>query len=350
MRITVVCEAHFPSRSIPARFPLSRISCTLGIIATGIGYDDCKGDSMTNTDWIDRNEYPFASHYFQTAAGRMHYVDEGSGEVVVMLHGNPAWSFLYRKLIKKLAPLPTPLPQAGEGVSYRCIAPDHIGFGLSDKPFDWSYLPEEHAKNLEALIEHLGLKDITLVVNDWGGPIGMHYAVNHPHNVKRLVVLNTWAWPVDDDFHYVSFSAMMGGPIGRFLIRRFNFFVTSFMRVAFGDKRKLEEHAHQHYKAALPTAESRKGCHVFPKQIIASTPWLAQLWSKIGTLKDKPTLFVWGMKDVAFRNKELQQWQRALPDSRTVELPTVGHFVPEEAPEELGKAVTEFLAGETCHD
>ncbi|MFZ2160667.1 MAG: alpha/beta fold hydrolase [Sideroxyarcus sp.] len=287
---------------------------------------------MTRPDWIDRNEYPFASHYFQASAGKLHYVDEGQGEAVVMLHGNPAWSFLFRKLIKRLSP------------NYRCIAPDHIGFGLSDKPRDWNYLPEEHAKNLDALITQLGLKDITLVVGDWGGPIGMQYAVTHPENVKRLVVTNTWAWPVNDDFHYVSFSAFMGGPIGRFLIRYFNFFVTSFMRAAFGDKRKLGEHAHQHYKDALPTAASRKGCYVFPKQIIASTPWLAMLWGKLGVLKDKPTLFVWGMKDVAFREKELKRWQQVLPNSLTLRLNTVGHFVPEEAPEELGEAVFNFLA------
>jgi haloalkane dehalogenase len=287
---------------------------------------------MTNTDWIDRNEYPFASNYLQTPAGKLHYVDEGQGEVVVMLHGNPTWSFLYRKLIKRLSPY------------YRCIAPDHIGFGLSDKPGDWSYLPEEHAKNLEALIEHLGLKSITLVVGDWGGPIGMQYAVTHPDNVARFIVMNTWAWPVDNDFHFVSFSALMGGPIGRFLIRYFNLFVISFMPVAFGDKRKLGDHAHQHYKDALPTAASRKGCYVFPKQIIASTPWLARLWGKFYVLKDKPTLFVWGMKDVAFREKELKRWQQVLPNSLTLRLNTVGHFVPEEAPEELGEAVLAFLA------
>jgi haloalkane dehalogenase len=286
---------------------------------------------MSNTDWLDRQEYPFASHYFQTAAGRMHYVDKGGGEVVLMLHGNPAWSFLYRKLIKRLSP------------NYRCIAPDLIGFGLSDKPYHWSYLPEDHALYIEAFIEHLGLKDITLVVNDWGGPIGMHYAVNHPENIKRLVVLNTWAWPVDDDFHYVSFSAMMGGPVGRFLIRHFNFFANSFMRVAFGDKSKLTQHAHDHYRNALPSGESRKGSWVFPKRIIGSTPWLRGIWEKMPVLKDKTTLFVWGMKDVAFREQELKRWQQALPNSIALHLNEVGHYVSEEAPEELGEATENFL-------
>lgn len=282
-------------------------------------------------EWIDRGEYPFAPHHYETAAGRMHYVDEGSGETIVMLHGNPAWSFLYRKLIQQFRP------------HYRCIAPDLIGFGLSDKPADWSYLPEEHAQHVEALIEHLGLKDITLVVNDWGGPIGMHYAVNHPQNVKRLVVLNSWAWPVDDDFHFTSFSAFMGGPIGRFLIRHFNFFANTFLRAAFGDKSRLTTAAHSHYRNALPTPESRKGSHVFPKQIIGSTPWLASIWSKIGALKHKPALFVWGMKDVAFREKELRHWQTALPAAQTVTLPTVGHYVAEEAPQALTAAMADFL-------
>ena len=304
---------------------------------------------MSDTSWIDRKEYPFASHHFQTPSGKLHYVDEGDGQPIVMLHSNPTWSFLYRNLIKRLSsngqarfPHPNPLPE-GEGIGFRCIAPDHIGFGLSDKPADWSYLPEDHAKNLSALIDHLGLKNVTLVVQDWGGPIGMHYAVTHPENVARLVVMNTWAWPVNRDFHYVSFSAFMGGPIGRFLIRKRNFFARTFMRAAFGDKSKLTAAAHQQYLRALPTAADRKGCYVFPKQIIASTPWLEKIWDKVAVLKDKPALFVWGMKDAAFREKELQRWQNALPNSHTVQLETVGHFVQEEAPEELAQAVAAFL-------
>jgi haloalkane dehalogenase len=290
---------------------------------------------MTTPHWIDRNEYPFASHFFETPAGRMHYVDEGRGEVILFLHGNPAWSFLYRKQIKHLSP------------HFRCIAPDYLGFGLSDKPYDWSYLPEDHAKNIEAFIEHLGLKDITLVVNDWGGPIGMHYAVNHPDNIKRLVVLNTWAWPVDDDFHYTSFSAMMGGPVGRFLIRHFNFFANSFMRVAFGDKSKLTQHAHDHYRNALPTRQSRKGSWVFPRRIVHSTPWLRGIWEKMPALKDKPTRFVWGMKDVAFREQELRRWQQALPNSIALHLPTAGHFVSEEAPDQVNEVMEQFLGDRT---
>jgi haloalkane dehalogenase len=286
---------------------------------------------MGNTTWINRQEYPFASHYLEVSAGRLHYVDEGSGPAVVMVHGNPTWSYLYRHMIKQLQP------------EYRCIAMDHIGFGLSDKPRDWSYLPSDHAANLSALIDGLGLKDITLVVQDWGGPIGLSYAVTHPENVARLIIMNTWAWPVNRDWYYIAFSGFMGGPLGRLLIRRYNFFAKSVMRQAFGDKRKLTPAAHEHYLRALPTAEDRKGCYVFPRQIVKSTPWLDQLWSNISMLMSKPTLIVWGMKDIAFREKELKRWEGAFPAARTVRLSSVGHFVQEEAPDELAAAVVPFL-------
>jgi len=286
---------------------------------------------MSDSNWIDREEYPFKSHYFEVPAGKLHYVDEGAGSPIVMVHGNPVWSFLYRHLIKRLRP------------EYRCIAVDHIGFGLSDKPKDWSYRPEDHAKNLSALIESLGLKNITLVLQDWGGPIGLCYAVTNPENVSRIVLMNTWAWPVNRDLHFVGFSSFMGGPIGRMLIRRYNFFARTVLRQAFGDKSKLSDAAHEHYLRPLATPEDREGCLVFPKQIVASTPWLGDLWRKIPALNGKPKLFVWGMKDIAFRDKELRRWERTFPEARSVRLGTVGHYVQEEAPEALEKAVVSFF-------
>ena len=290
---------------------------------------------MTNTDWINRQEYPFESHTFDVPAGRLHYVDEGSGPPIVMVHGNPTWSYLYRHLIKRLRS------------EYRCVALDHLGFGLSDKPQDWSYLPADHAANLTTLIEGLGLRNITLVVQDWGGPIGLSYAVAHPENVARLIIMNTWAWPVNRDPYYIAFSGFVGGPIGRLLIRRYNFFAKTIMRQAFGDKRKLTAAAHEQYLAALATPEDRKGCYVFPRQIIGSTPWLGRLWDNIATLKGKPKLIVWGMKDIAFREKELKRWEATCPEARVVRLGSVGHFVQEEAPDELAGATVHFLRDTT---
>src|ERR1022692_4366977 len=137
--------------------------------------------------WLDRAEYPFSSHYFQLPMGRMHYVDEGHGDPIVMLHGNPGWSFEFRNIIKELSK------------THRCIAPDHIGFGLSDKPVNWDYLPINQAANFEKLMDSLDLKNITMIVKDWGGPIGLSYAIKHPEKIKKLVILNTWLWSVKDD-------------------------------------------------------------------------------------------------------------------------------------------------------
>ena len=290
--------------------------------ASGIG---------TGYDWVDRTAYPFDSHYFGVPAGRMHYVDVGEGSPLVMVHGNPTWSFLYRDLIKRLS------------AEHRCVAVDHLGFGLSDKPRGWSYLPQDHAANLAALIHALQLKDITLVVQDWGGPIALCYAVAHPENVARIVLMNTWAWPVNRDPYYIAFSGFMGGPIGRTLIKHYNFFAGTMMRRLFGDKTRLTPEAQAHYLRALPTAADREGCVVLPKQIVKATPWLGRLWSGIPALADKPVLIVWGMKDIAFRKKELRRWEAAFPDAHVVRLPTVGHFVQEEAPDELARAVGAFL-------
>ena len=133
-------------------------------------------------DWLDRREYPFAPHYFVTPVGRLHYIDEGAGRPIVFVHGNPVWSFMYRNQIKALS------------ADHRCIAPDHIGFGLSDKPREWTYLPSQHAANLEALLEPMDLHDLTLVVGDWGGPIGIAYALRHSERVRAVVASNTWMW------------------------------------------------------------------------------------------------------------------------------------------------------------
>jgi haloalkane dehalogenase len=265
--------------------------------------------------------------------GRLHYVDEGSGEPVLMVHGNPAWSFLYRHFVKELSE------------DHRCIAPDHIGFGLSDKPQDWSYRPADHARNLQALIEQLELRDITLVVQDWGGPIGLSYAVEQPDNVRNLVIMNTWMWPVDDDWYYRAFSGFMGGPLGRFLIKRYNFFVNGVMKQATGDKSRLPKAIHQHYVRPMANPAERKGCWTMPKEIIASTDWLRGLWERRANIANKPTLILWGMKDIAFRKKELETWQELFTDCEVHRLPGVGHFVQEEYGPEVAPIVAEFLRG-----
>ncbi len=286
---------------------------------------------MPDPSWIDRREYPFVSRYLDLDMGRMHYVDEGKGEPVVMVHGNPTWSFLYRHLIRGLS---------GE---WRCVAMDHIGFGLSDKPPDWSYLPEDHARNFEKLVEALGLRDITMVVQDWGGPIGLSHAVRSPGNVKRLVVMNTWMWSVRGDPHYERFSGFMGGPLGRLLIRRFNFFARVVMKQAMGDPARLPAAVHRHYLRALERPEDRKGCWTFPKRIIDSSVWLEGLWSERDRIRDKPALILWGMKDIAFRERELDRWIGLFNNARVVRYGDAGHYIQEELGSGLCPVIAEFL-------
>lgn len=286
---------------------------------------------MREQEWLNTNEYPFEPKYFETSAGKMHYVDEGTGAPIVFVHGNPSWSFEFRKLISSLSR------------KYRCIAPDHIGFGLSDKPREWSYLPRDHAENFEGLTESLDLDGITLVVGDWGGPIGLSYAIAHPEKMKNLVITNTWLWPANKDPYYIAFSAFMGGPVGRLLIKRYNFFAGALLKAIYGDRSKLTPEIHRNYLEPLSEPAERRGCWTFPKQIVGSTDWLKSLWQKREVLDGKTILFAWGMKDLAFREKELNRWTKSFPQARAIRYEDAGHFVAEEKPAELVVAIEELL-------
>jgi len=283
-------------------------------------------------DWIDRDSYPFAARYCQVQAGRMHYVDEGKGRhAVVMVHGNPTWSYTFRHLIKALSD------------RYRCVAVDHIGFGLSDKPTDWGYRPEQHAENLGRVIDALDVDSVTLVVEDWGGPIGLSWALANPEKIEGIVLMNTWMWPVNGDLHYEGFSRFMGGWFGRLLIRHFNFFARVVLKQAFGDKSKLTPAIHQHYLMPLGAPEERTGCAVFPREILGSSAWLKDLWEQREVLASIPTLVLWGMQDIAFREKELETWKTALPAAEFHPLAGVGHCVLEEYETEANALIRSFL-------
>lgn len=283
--------------------------------------------------WLDRTAYPFTSRWLDTPNGAMHYIDEGAGEVVLFVHGNPTWSFEHRRHIRYLS--------AESPTRYRCVAVDHLGFGLSDKPAGPSYLPQFHAANLAHVVEALGLRDLTLVVHDWGGPIGLSYALDHPANVKRVVAYNSWWWSVRGDPTFERFSAFAGGPVGRFLCRRFNFFPRVLLPASVGDRRRLSPAVRRHFTAPFPTPESRTGTHVFPRAIIGESAWLEALWARRDALRHVPLLLLWGMKDTAFTADLLARWEAAFPDHVTHTFADVGHFAPEELG---GRAVGPFEA------
>lgn len=273
--------------------------------------------------WLDRTEYPFQSNYFELSIGKMHYIDEGNGEPIVMVHGNPGWSFEFRNIVKELSK------------THRCIVPDHIGFGLSDKPYDWNFLPKSHAQNFKLFMDSLNLDNITLVVNDWGGPIGLSYALKHPKKIKKIIILNTWMWSVTNDPYYQKFSKFMGGGFGRFMIKNFNFFGRKVVKKAVGNKKKLDKNIHKHYFKHLETKKDRKGCYVFPKEIIGSSEWLDSLWQQKEKISSIQTTIIWGMKDIAFREQELNYWIENWNNPKVIKLKEIGHFPQEEAPKKI---------------
>ncbi len=268
--------------------------------------------------WLNREEYPFKANYLVLPMGNMHYVDEGQGDPIVFLHGNPGWSFEYRNAIKEMSK------------TNRCIAVDHIGFGLSDKPYEWDYLPINHANNLETLMDSLNLSNIVLVVNDWGGPIGFSYALKHPEKIKHLVILNSWMWSVKDIFGSKVFSNFMGGAIGRFLIKHFNFFGKTIIKTMVADYKNFPKDIHRQLYQHLENPKDRKGCWVFPKEVIASDTWLDSLWQQRDKIKYLPTTILWGMKDIAFTKRELKVWKDLMTNKKVIALDEVGHYPQEE--------------------
>lgn len=286
---------------------------------------------MSSSLEIDRSLYPWTPKSFDTGDGRIRYIDEGSGAPVVLVHGTPTWSFLFRGLIERLSR------------SHRVIAPDHLGFGLSDKPRGAGYAPRDHARRLDALIEHLGLRDITFVVHDFGGPIGLSSAIERPDRVARLVVMNTWLWSMAEDRSTVRASRLLGGPVGRFLYTRLNFSPRVLLKMGFADRGRLTPAIHRHYLDVFPSPADRTAPWVLARELIGSSDWYDALWSRRDRLRGKPMLIVWGMKDPAFSPPILERWRAEFPDAEVVTLPEAGHFVTEEAGEEVGEAVERFV-------
>jgi haloalkane dehalogenase len=271
--------------------------------------------------WIPQQLYPFESHFADVGGSRIHYLDEGSGPPLLLLHGNPTWSFLYRDIVRGLRD------------QYRCIAPDHPGFGLSRAAPGYGFTPAEHGAALEQLVLHLGLENITMMVQDWGGPIGFSVATRHPSRFSAFVIGNTWAWP-KADAGTQAFSRILGSRLGGYLILKRNFFVER--GIAGSMKlRKLSNEEMDAYRGPFPTPESRRPVYVFPREILASRPFLAQVEQGLPALRDRPALILWPSRDVAFKERERRRWESVFPKHVTVVLDGAGHYMQEEAPDKI---------------
>jgi haloalkane dehalogenase len=298
----------------------------------------------TRIQALDGSLYPFDSHFFERNGIRLHYLDEGPrsdasrAETVVMLHGNPSWSIYYRELTKALRD------------TYRCIVPDHIGCGLSDKPGDdrYAYTLEQRAGDLEALLDHLALtEDLTLVLHDWGGMIGMVYASRHPQRVKRLVILNTSAFRLPKPKPFPWQLWLTRTPLGALLVRGFNIFSRSTARACC--KRKPMSLALRRAYAAPYDSWANRIATLRFVQDIPLRPGdrgydlVREVEEGLGRFKNTPMLICWGEKDFVFDRHFLAEWERAFPDAELHRFPDCGHYILEDAGAEIIPLVRDFL-------
>lgn len=276
--------------------------------------------------------YPFESRFREVAGAKIHYVVEGTGPAIVMIHGNPTWSFQFREVIRVLAP------------RWRCVALDLPGFGLSDPPARFGYRPEEHAVIIASFLADLGIENATLLAHDWGGPIGLAAAFAQPGRLTRFALGNSWAWPVDGTWHFEWFSRLMGGTVGELGAKTCTLFVNGVMPRAMR-RGRLPGDVMRAYRTPFRDRSRRIGTWVFPREILQSRDFLHKLSLRLDEIDGRRVLFLWPDRDIAFRERELGHWQSIWPDAKIVRLHNCGHFIFEEAGGECAAALDDWLGG-----
>lgn len=286
-----------------------------------------------------RHLYPFAPRFREVNGRRMHYVDEGTGEPVVMLHGNPTWSFYFRELITAVS------------ASRRAIAPDHIGCGLSEMPAagDYPFRLINRIDDLARLLETIGVRErITLVLHDWGGMIGAAYALRHPERIGRLIVLNTAAFckpankPLPPVLAFIRRTARISGPA----ILRFNLFARGAILTA--SAKRLSPAVRS---GLLAPTRSRAGRTATLKFVLdiplterdPSYPIVRRVDEELHALAEKPMLICWGAKDFVFDADYFREWRRRFPRAEAHLFSKAGHYVLEDVPDRIAPLVLDFL-------
>lgn len=285
---------------------------------------------MTVTErpgWVDDGLFPFESRFVEVDGNVVHYIDEGSGPILLMLHSNPVWSFVYRDVIIALR---------GQ---FRCIAMDFPGFGLSTAAPDYRYHADEHAQLLVAFLDHLNLTELTLVAHGWGGPLGLYAAEQRPGLFAGLVLTNTWAWPLNGDvFSELASRGMGGNPVGRALMGRFNPLVNFFIPAAH-KRRKVTGAEMAHYRRTTSTPEQRRASATQPGDLVGARRFFVELVEHLGPVSALPTLIVWGDSDPIFTDKYRTRLERTFPNHSTRTLHRVGHYPMSDAPDEFASAI-----------
>ena len=292
---------------------------------------------LTIKDETFAGTFPFAPHYYAIEGFNMHYVDEGKGEPIVILHGDPTWGYLYRAFIG-------PLSQ-----DHRCIVPDHMGMGKSEVPQDRSlYTLHQHIENLEALLLHLDLHDTTLVLHDWGGPVGLGFATRHPERIKRLIILNTWAfapWPTAPLPRLVE---IIRSPKGEnFVLKRNGYLEPALIGTTYHPE-ELTQTVMDAYRAPFPTPESRIAMLCWSRDIPVqktdvSYAEMKRIEQGLSLFKQTPTMLIWGMQDLVLTPSVLSLWQKIYPHAIIHEIDDASHFLQEDEPERIVDYIREFL-------
>jgi len=289
-------------------------------------------------DWL-RVIYPFTPRMFTTPHGaRLNYVDEGprNDEAVLMLHGNPTWSFLYRNVIRTLSP------------TVRCIVPDHVGMGLSDKPENYDYSLETRTADIEALVASLGLKRIHLIVHDWGGAIGFGFATRHPEMIGRIVILNTAAFFSEHIPRRIALCR--AGIFGKILVRGFNGFAGPASRMS--TVRPLAPAVKRGFLFPYNSWANRVAVHRFvqdiPMKINHPTrSMLDGIERKLPMLTDRQKMILWGGKDFCFNDYFLTRWREIFPQASVHRYADAGHYVLEDAGDDACQRISGFLQPKT---
>ena len=289
---------------------------------------------------VDRKLFPFESRYFDRAGLKLHYVDEGSGDPVVMVHGNPTWSFYFRNLIESLRP------------THRCIALDHIGCGLSDKPplGRYPYRLVNRVLDLEALLDSLGVNDnVTLVMHDWGGMIGMAMAHRRPERIARIVALNTAAFGLPNGKQFPrSLHWARNTALGRWLVLHANAFCRAAARWC-ATHRPLPPDVRAAYLAPYSSIADRIAVLRFVEDIPLdpthpSFAMIEDVSRGLHQFADRPTLLGWGERDFVFDVHFRDEWVRRFPSAEVHSWPDSGHYILEDRGDELAALIREFLA------
>lgn len=270
--------------------------------------------------------YPFSSRYHSYQDGFLHYLDEGTGPVILCLHGNPTWSFLYRNIVSSLRD------------EFRLIVPDYPGFGFSKAPTGYGYTIKEHASALDDLLSSLELEHLILVVQDWGGPIGLSWAVENSDKVSAIVLGNSLLASPKGYLRLIA--EVVGSFVGRWLITRLNLFAAGLMPSVIRNPANNTPVIRKAYKDQFPTVQSRIPTWMFPREVMKAGPFMDEIRSKMDVLSDTPTELVFGKKDPALGyERDIRFWESLLPNHNTVRLSKAGHYIQEDDPEAVVQAI-----------